>query len=643
MRLSRSLIILFSAIGIVLLFAAWSEATRPIKGPHSELELALLKSDRDWVVGTFFATASRCSGCHGHDPQGIASIDANGNDINLVDDWQSTMMANSARDPFFRAKMAHEVLLDPQHQTAIENTCLGCHAPAGMHEERMLGHAPFTAAMLDTSALGIDGVNCLACHMGSPGTAGSFFSGDLHFDSARVYGPYADDQINPDIMEFFVGWTPGFGQHIVDSRSCAGCHTLITETFDLAGQPSGDHFVEQATYHEWKNSIYSATGVQCNSCHMPRTNDPIIIAAEYSFLSPQSPFGKHHFAGGNVHMLEILKANRDLLGIEATEAQFDSTIARTKRMLQQETLTMQLELSERDADTARYSVQLTNHAGHRFPSGYPSRRAFVEFIVLGELNDTIFHSGRLRSDLEIEGHNEFFEPHYDLITDPDQVQIYEMVMGDVNGDETTVLHRAKQPIKDNRLAPIGFTTTHISYDTTAIFGNALSDPNFNRDDLGEEGSGSDRIRYNIALNGYNGSLRAFARVHYQPVPPGWNEEMFAHSSPEIDLFQNMIGSSDGTPTLVVADSIMLGPLSIGELLSDRITIHPNPTNDGWIDVRSDLPIEIISVHDAKGAIQRAEIIKKTGSLRIGLPSIAGTYMIVIQSGDQRILKRVIRL
>src|SRR5690606_5358880 len=134
-------------------------------------------------------------------------------------------------------------------------------APMGVHEERMLDHPSFTAAMLDTSALGLDGVSCLSCHMQSPDQAGSFFSGDLHFDSARVYGPYAEDQINPAIMTDFVGWTPGLGQHMIDSRNCAGCHTLITETMDLAGNYTGDHFVEQATYHEWKNSIYSTSGV----------------------------------------------------------------------------------------------------------------------------------------------------------------------------------------------------------------------------------------------------------------------------------------------------------------------------------------------------------------------------------------------
>ena len=38
-----------------------------------------------------------------------------------------------------------------------------------------------------------------------------------------------------------------------------------------------------------------------------------------------------------------------------------------------------------------------------------------------------------------------YEPHHDVITQGDQVQIYEMVMGDVNGDVTTVLERAEGP------------------------------------------------------------------------------------------------------------------------------------------------------------------------------------------------------
>ncbi|MDQ3101759.1 MAG: T9SS type A sorting domain-containing protein, partial [Bacteroidota bacterium] len=153
----------------------------------------------------------------------------------------------------------------------------------------------------------------------------------------------------------------------------------------------------------------------------------------------------------------------------------------------------------------------------------------------------------------------------------------------------------------------------------------------------------DQLSYHVALNGYSGSIRAFARVYYQPVPPGWNEEMFSHTSAEIDLFQDMIGSSDGTPTLVVADSISLGPVSINEHLADRISIHPNPSTDGWTTIVSDGSIEIISVHTVEGKLQSVPIEKRNNSWRIQLPAEAGTYMILLKIGNEHRLKHVIRL
>ncbi|MBK6832153.1 MAG: hypothetical protein IPG92_16110 [Flavobacteriales bacterium] len=362
-------IVIGALVGTGLLFIGWDEAMRPVAGPHSALELKLFRADGELPIiqGIYFFTAGRCEGCHGRDPDGLTSIDSQGRDVNVVNDWRSTMMGNSARDPFFRAKAEHEVLVNPQHQVEIENKCLSCHAPLGMHEEALLGHPPFTMAMLDTSQLGLDGVSCLSCHMQSETAAGSNFSGELQFDSARVYGPYSDDQINPAIMQSFVGFTPGFGGHIVNSKVCAGCHTLITETLDLDGNATGDQFVEQATYHEWLNSVYSATGTQCNTCHMPRLNEPILLAADYAFLNAQEPFGLHHLVGGNVHMLQLLKANKDTLDIPATDVQFDSTIVRTQRLLTERTLDARIMLADRTSDTIYYELLLENRAGHRFP------------------------------------------------------------------------------------------------------------------------------------------------------------------------------------------------------------------------------------------------------------------------------------
>ncbi len=639
-------IVLGIAVALVLVLSAWDFAVRPIAGPHGRLELALMRSTDSLpvIISTYFTTAGRCAGCHGRDPQGLASIDAQGRDVNVADDWRSTMMANSARDPFFRAKIRHESLVNPAHAESLQNKCLGCHAPLGMHEERLLGRPPFTLAHLDTSHLGLDGVSCLSCHMQSEATAGTFFSGALEFDSARVYGPYGDDQINPAIMQFFVRFTPGFGSHIVNSKVCAGCHTLITETADLDGNLTGDRFVEQATYHEWLNSVYSANGTHCNTCHMPRINDGILLAAEYPFLNPQSPFGLHHLVGGNEHMLRLLKQNKVALGIPATNTQFDSTLARTRRMLAHHTLDAHLALTDRTADTAYFALRLENKAGHRFPSGYPSRRAFVEFTVLTAEGDTVFKSGLLNSADEVEGHDAPYEPHHNVITGSGQVQIYEMVMGDVNGDVTTVLERAKDPIKDNRLAPVGFTSTHYAYDTTRVAGVPASDIDFNRNAFGEEGTGADIVRYHVPISGVNEGLRAFARVWYQPVPPAWNAEMFSHGHPDIDAFRDMLQASDRSPSLVAADSLFLGPAGIRTAARDRVRIAPNPTPDGWVTINATgtAQIAFVALHDARGAITIASAARMGAAWRVRLPDAAGTYLVRIRVDGEEVVKRVLR-
>lgn len=639
--------VLVLLVGTVLLFAGWTAATRPVLGPHSELDLLMLRGERSTEDGLYvmysryFATAGRCSGCHGHDTLELAMVDEEGTDVNVADDWRSTMMANSARDPFFRAKLSHEGLVNPGHQTEIENKCLRCHAPLGMHEERMLGNPPFTAAMLDTSVMGREGVSCLACHQQDPDSAGHFFSGNLHFDSAHVWGPYADDDINAAIMEFFVGFRPGFGQHIQDGRVCAGCHSLITETLDLDGNPTGGEFIEQATWHEWKNSIYQAdSSTTCRGCHMPRINDYIVLASEYAFLQGHSPFGLHHLAGGNTMMLRLLKEHREQLGIPATDVQFDSTIARTLRNLHN-SVDLDLVLTDRTSDTAFLEARIVNLVGHKFPSGYPSRRAFIRVFALDAEGDTLFQSGAWDGTNEVIGHDATYEPHYDLITQADQVQIYEMVMGDVNGDVTTVLERAATTIKDNRPVPQGFSTTHYAYDTTRIEGVPVSDIDFNHDLFGIEGNGGDITRYHIPLNGYAGALTVHARVYYQPVPPKWNAEMFSEHSPQIDTFRTMYETADGTPELVAADSIFDNSTAIADLERALPHVGPNPTRDGFVTITGGR-VEEVAVYDVIGKRVPCMPERRGDAMRLRLPAAPGTYHLLVRSGQQQRLLRVVR-
>ncbi|HRH38756.1 MAG TPA: multiheme c-type cytochrome, partial [Flavobacteriales bacterium] len=556
----------------------------------------------------YFRASGDCYGCHGPDNFGpvFANRTAGGQDVNAGDNWRSTMMGNSARDPLWRAKVSHEITVNPGHQAGLEDKCTSCHAPMGSHDKHLWNGGQYSIAELNNDPIALDGIGCMACHMIAADSAGKLFSGTQKYDTNDVeFGPYQDLFGAP--MANFVGYNPVHGEQINSAGLCAGCHTLITETADLSGNSTGGEFVEQATYHEWLNSVFNTDfdpegGITCQGCHMPRLDEPIVISALYDFLTPRQPYGQHHFVGGNAFMLKLLKNNVDDLMLTSSSARFDTTIARTINQLQNSSLLLENTLISRDASQASFDVKLTNLAGHKFPSGYPSRRMVLEFWITDEQGNDLFHSGGIDNTYEVIGHDPNYEPHYDVITQEDQAQIYEMVMADVNGDKTTVLERAATSLKDNRLPPKGFTSTHYAYDTCVVAGVSAADIDFNRNDDTSEGAGSDIVHYQVALNGYTGALQGHARVWYQSVPPRWLEEMFQYHTAPIDSFRTMYNEMDGTPVIVrVQDSdISTGAdaVSLGNL-----RIFPNPVHDGVLRIEgiSDR-IDGIEVFDMSGAL-----------------------------------------
>ena len=538
------------------------------------------------LFNELFAASGVCVNCHGKDSLGVASVDAMGNDVNVVDDWRATMMGNSAKDPFWRAKVSHEVLTYPQHQEVIEDKCVSCHAPLGHFNAKHLGIEHYGIADLIQDEMGKDGVSCLACHQMSLDSLGLLFSGLVKYDSFQVaYGPYENPLVSPMLTK--TGYKPYYSEHISDAGICAGCHTLLTETIDYNGQFTGNKFVEQATYHEWLNSAYEDS-LSCQACHMPSLDKFPVFLVTNSMTEPRSPFYLHEFVGGNVTMLKLLRDNIEELDIKASAEQFDEVIAKTEDLLQNRSLSLEMDLIDRTLDTVVFELTINNRAGHKFPSGYPSRRAFVEFLIQNEAGDTLFISGKTDEDYEVFGQNPSYEPHYQIIRAEDQVQIYELVMGDVNGDVTTVLERADFPIKDNRIPPFGFSTSHEVYDTTEIAGQALEDPDFNKTN-GQEGSGSDVIYYHIPMNGNYELLKATATIFYQPTPPKWMDEMFAESSPEIDQFKSMFAETDRTPVKMNETTIFADPISDSKEVSEDFifaTLYPVPSADGKIFIQS---------------------------------------------------------
>jgi hypothetical protein len=572
---------------------------------------------------TLFAGSGECQLCHN------SMTDSEGFPIGILNDWRSSMMANASKDPLWRAKLSHETLVNPSHAQILEDVCTRCHAPLGHFEAHHLGQQYYSIAEMTNDSLALDGVSCTLCHQIKSETFGNYSGNLLIGDAKQIYGPYEDPFPNPMINH--TGYTPVFGSHVKNSSLCGSCHTLITNTVDLEGNLTGASFVEQAIYHEWKNSGFSESEVTCQTCHVPEISDTIKISTMPPWLDGRSPFGLHHLLGANVFMLRVLKDNIDELGITAEGAHLDSTISRTLTLLQQNTLNISVTGEERNDQHLSFDVLLENRAGHKFPSGFPSRRVFVKILVVNENNDTVFHSGAWDANFNIIGEDEGYEPHHETIDADSRVQIYEMVMGDVEGAVTTVLERGAVHLKDNRIPPQGFTSDHVSYDTVEISGLALDDPNFNIA-AGAEGTGSDILHVKAPVSEADGTLEVAVQVFYQTVSSRWLEEMFSFESDEINTWKSLYNDADKTPVLVNATSFTSLPVGTFDFKPDPTIIYPNPTRGTLMVENQNLDLKSIEIYTMQGEkVISVEPFKPKASLDVS--GQKGTILVKITKKD----------
>lgn len=597
-------------------------------------ENQILNGELPITYNDLFAGSGTCLQCHN------SQVNQLGESISIIADWRSTMMANAARDPFWRAKISHEGLVNPEHKAVLEDVCTRCHAPVGNVNVHFNGQPLYSVEEMENDPLALDGVQCTVCHQIKEESLGNY-SGTFDIGEQKIiWGPYTNPFTPPMINA--TGYTPEFSDHINDSRLCGSCHSLITNSVDNNGQPTGNEFVEQAIYQEWENSSYPANNKNCSSCHVPRINDPVKISSMPPWLDPRTPFGMHHFQGANVFITTMIKDHADELGVTASGVQFDSTIARNLRSLQQQTLEMNLQELNRTEDTLYIDLNLVNKSGHKFPAGYPSRRFFIELLVIDESNQTIFHSGAMDDDYQIIDEDETYEYHYDKINSDDQVQIYEMVMGDINYEVTTVLERANFHLKDNRIPPEGFTTSHYAYDTVSIVGVALNDADFNWNN-NIEGSGGDIVHFHIPTNGYQQMLKIKVKLHYQTVSSKWLEHMFTYSSAEIDAFESFYENANKTPVLVAIASIFSQYVSVQENIEHEISVFPNPTRSKITINSIGLHIKDVVIYDSRGRKQESKdyIQMFNNVYELELPFQPGLYFVIITTDKNSFIKKII--
>ncbi|NOZ09045.1 MAG: hypothetical protein GXO91_09280 [FCB group bacterium] len=511
-------------------------------------------------TSVLFAGSGVCASCHepgGPNPGALLGPD--GEDVSPTTQWRSTMMANAARDPLWRAKVSAEISGFPALQQIIEDKCTTCHTPMPRTEAHYLGNEYYSIDGIEEDPLAMDGVSCTLCHQIMADNMGldESFSGHYQINEDHIiYGPYTNPVANPMINQS--GYTPVYSEHIESSELCATCHTLFTPYVDSSGTILGEA-PEQTPYLEWLNSSFPADGVGCQTCHMPYLFDPIVISNRPNSLGSRTPYAQHYFVGGNIFMLKLLKQFGGELGVTASEANFDSTIALTYRLLQNETAEITLDPSWYSSQTLQVGVRVQNNTGHKFPTAYPSRRAWIKLMVTTD-TDTVFTSGDWDPQTgQINGLDTPYEPHHNIIDSPDQVQIYQPIPQNVYGDPTFTLLMISGYAKDNRIPPIGFTTDGPHYDSTAVAGNALSDPDFNRDESGAEGSGSDIITYRIGSLDPLQQYYITAELLYQSVSPEYLADLEQYDTPEVNAFFGYYNQVTNAP-VVIDETSSLAPM-----------------------------------------------------------------------------------
>ena len=81
---------------------------------------------------SLFAGPGDCQFCHTAGSGTLRTL--KGEDVSPPANWRSSMMAHSSKDPFWRAKVASEIIENPSLAAVIEDKCTSCHAPMGHRE-----------------------------------------------------------------------------------------------------------------------------------------------------------------------------------------------------------------------------------------------------------------------------------------------------------------------------------------------------------------------------------------------------------------------------------------------------------------------------------------------------------------------------
>ena len=529
-----------------------------------------------------FMTSDQCMSCHAGDnsPFGPNLISQNV-DVSPHGEWQWSMMGLAGRDPIFYSQIETESNLynKPGTQLSpeqIQNLCLRCHGVMG--QRQFTTDHPgelFTLAKAALSenkqyhSLQLDGVSCTVCHQIDDPThddltqtrTGNFRVSPRQDGNLQIHGPVSEPATLPMVQSLAA--LPKEAAFIQDSKLCASCHTVYLPVLDTQGKVLGNKY-EQATYLEWVNSDFNDGRPQaqsCQQCHMPDsfagqtlTNQKIANVQDQDFpptlntapveVKRRPHYRRHMLQGANVFGLEMFNQFPDILGVRIKSFMtgfsngLPQAISNASDGALNRSVKVEITQLSQAGNQLSARVRSTNLTGHRVPSGVGFRRLILELVVLDANGGVIWSSGRtnelgivvdqngqpLASEFHQGGAS---EPHYQQITAQNQVQLYEELTKDSEGNFNTSFLGRVVEFKDNRLLPVGWTlhgpTGFLPQfaEATAPHGQALADPDFT------DGTGSDTLDYVAHLPaGLARPLKVRATMYYQAIPPRYVQDRF---------------------------------------------------------------------------------------------------------------------
>ena len=304
-------------------------------------------------------------------------------------------------------------------------------------------------------------------------------------------------------------------------------------------------------------------------------------------------YARHTLVGLNLFLIKMAQQFPGVFGIPRKDPMLGSLgmagLERTElqmvenAMIHTAVISVESRVINEVAGTLDVDVRIDNLAGHKFPSGVSFRRAFVEFEVMNPAGQVVWHSGAtdemgvlidaagkpLNGELWYDNQcnkivdQDDFQPHYQVINRPDQVQIYQEVKldpGDPAKTSGTPSCATDAPVdpssnlttsflsichtrKDNRLLPAGL----LPFEERVAIANALGlvNPTFEgseteaellahesgASDVGDDPDyvtgGGDTLSYRIPLADIPGGPASIrASLHYQATPPFYLQDRF---------------------------------------------------------------------------------------------------------------------